>query len=58
MDAVFVDWDVEFAEIEGAPCPVNVAALVLYFGEIILWVVVVWAHQLPEKEGGVAMHPL
>ena len=58
MDAVFVDWNVEFAEVEGTPYPVDVAAPVLYFVEVILWVLVVWAHQLPEKEGGVAMHTL
>ena len=31
---------------------------VLYFGEVILWVLVVWAHWHSEEEGGVSMHPM
>ena len=38
MDAVFVDWNVEFEEAEGTSYPIDVAAPVLYFGEVILWV--------------------
>ena len=58
MDAVFVDWNVELAEVEGTPYPVDVATPALYFGEVILWVLLVWAHQHPKEEGGVAMHPM
>ena len=58
MDAVFVDWDVEFAEIEGAPSPVDVVAPVVDVGEVVPRVVVVGAHQTPEKMRGVAVHPL
>ena len=58
MDAVFVDWNVEFAEVEGAPYPVYVAAPVRYRGEVILWVRLVWAYQTSKKVGGVAMHTL
>ena len=58
MDAVLVDWNVEFLKIKGTPYPVYVADPVLYFGEVVLWMLIIWAHQHSEEVGGVAMHAL
>ena len=55
---VFVDWNVEFTEIDDTLDPVNVAAHGLYPGEVVSRTLVVWAHQHSEEAGGVAMHVL
>ena len=58
MDLLFVDWNVEFAEIQGAPYPVDVAAQVLYSGEVISRMLVIGAHQQAKEVGEVTMHAL
>ena len=55
---VFVNWNVEFAEIKDTINPIDVAAHSLYPGEVELRALVGWAHQHSEEEGGVAVHAL
>ena len=58
MVVVFVDRNVEFVEIDNTVDPFDVAAQCHYSGEVVARVLVVWAHQHSEEEGGLAMHTL
>ena len=58
MVVVFVNRNVEFVEIDNTVDPFDVAAQCHYSGEVVARVLVVWARQHSEEEGGVAMHAL
>ena len=55
---VFVDWNVEFVEIEDTHDPIDVANHGFYPGEVVSRMLIVWAHQQAKEVGLVAMNAL